>query len=67
MFKVIIVDRNGRKAIHTPRTKPVIEDGCIKVYDTKYYTLVYVIANLTSYSITDLSRKFGSEDKGNEE
>lgn len=65
MYKVIVVDRTGKKTIHTPKEKPMVRDGCLVVYDTKYYTLVYVIANLTSYSVTDLSRKF-KEDRDNE-
>ena len=57
MCKVVIVDRNGRVSKYMPKDKPRIEDGCIFVYDTDTYVLAFVIANLTSYSITDMAKR----------
>lgn len=58
MYKVIIVDRNGRSSKFMPKQKPVIRDGCIFVYDSEQYTLAFVIENLTSYSITNMESRF---------
>ncbi len=57
MYKVTIVDRNGRVSKHMPKVKPEIKDGQILVYNTDTYILGFVIANLTSYSIIDIDKR----------
>lgn len=57
MFKVVIVDRNGRVSKYMPKTKPEIKDGQIFIYNTETYVLSFVICNLTSYSITDMDKR----------
>lgn len=57
LYKVIIVDRNGRVSKFTSKMPPVITDTTITMNPTPNYTLVFIIANLTSYSITELNKK----------
>ena len=56
MYKVIIVDRNGRVSKYMTKTAPIVDDDHIRVFYEERHTLVFVIANLVSYSITDLSK-----------
>ena len=62
MYKVIVMDRNGRTSKFVVKNEPEITDQTITLHPTPNYTLVFVINNLTSYSITTL-RNRNSEDK----
>ena len=61
MFKVIITDRNGRASKIISKNEPEITDKIITLHPTPNYTLVFVIDNLTSYSITKLRNRNGEE------
>ena len=53
-YKIIVMDRNGRSSKFVVKEKPVITDQTITLKPTPFYELVFVINNLTSYSITTL-------------
>ena len=67
MHKVVIVDRNGRVSKYMPKERPEIKDGQIFVYNTDTYILSFVIANLTSYSITDIKKRQEKREANEEE
>lgn len=62
-YKIVVVDRNGHVSKLSSKNAPVITDSTITITPTPNYTLVFVIANLTSYSVTELNKK---RDAGNE-
>lgn len=66
MYKMIVMDRNGRTSKFMLKQEPEITEQTITLHPTPYYTLVFVINNLTSYSITKLRNK-SEEEKNDEE
>lgn len=53
-YKVIIMDRNGHTSKFVLKDEPEISEKTITLHPTPFYTLTFVICNLTSYSITKL-------------
>lgn len=53
-YKVIIMDRNGHTSKFVLKNEPEITDATITINPTPFYKVVFVICNLTSYSITKL-------------
>ena len=66
-YKIIVMDRNGRSSKFVVKEKPVITDQTITLKPTPFYELVFVINNLTSYSITTLKTHPDSVQKENED
>lgn len=63
MFKTIVVDRNGRVSKYVTNERPKVNGDALVIYNTEFHTLVFIIPNLVSYSITDLRR---NKDENNE-
>lgn len=53
-FKVIIMDRNGHTSKFVLKNEPIETDGKLIIQATPYYTVTFIVANLTSYSVTRL-------------
>lgn len=66
-YKIIVMDRNGRSSKFVVKEKPVITDQTITLKPTPFYELVFVINNLTSYSITTLKTHPDGAQKENED
>lgn len=66
-YKIIVMDRNGRTSKFVVKDEPIITENTIELNPTPWYKLVFVIQNLTSYSITTLNPKRDKEDKEDEE
>lgn len=66
-YKIIVMDRNGRSSKFVVKEKPVITEQTITLKPTPFYELVFVINNLTSYSITTLKTHPDSVQKETED
>ena len=63
MFKTIVVDRNGRVSKYATKEKPKVNGDALVIYNTEFHTLVFIISNLVSYSITELRNKDENDEK----